>query len=106
MPIGGRKQSVERATDALQASKDARKEISQLRGRVEHLKHVTRAMWSILSERVGVTQAELSAEVEKLEAAEREPAVAEKCVKCSRTLQQGSGFCIYCGAEVQKKDLF
>lgn len=106
MPIGVKKQSAERAADALMASKDAQKEMTMLRAHVDHLKHVSQAMWNILRERLDIRDEDLATEVKRLADLEKTPAVAEKCRECSRTLQQGSEFCIYCGAQVAKKALF
>lgn len=82
-------------------------EVAALRGQVARLRTTLRALWTVVSHRLGLEDAELIQALEAVEAEEknqREP--SPLCSQCSRPIQENSAFCIYCGAKVEHRRLF
>jgi len=76
---------------------------SETADRVETLVLLNMAMWSILEEKLGVTEAELAARVERIDLEDgrldgRHSAPPARCAACGRTVAARHRHCIYCGA--------
>ena len=85
---------------AIQTRAD-RAEIHNLKKKVEEQRLFLKAMWGIVKDKFSLDDeilGKMVCEIEKKE--ETESYVAEECGSCGRALQQGSSFCIYCGAKV------
>lgn len=74
-----------------------------LEKRLDHLVLANMAMWSLLSQRAGVTEAELRAEMERIDLLDgvqdgRVTPTPTLCSACGRTISARSSRCLYCGA--------
>src|SRR5262245_5233390 len=80
----------------------------EMNTRVERLVLVTEAMWELLSERTGLTVAELAERVRTLDAQDGHldgkrgaPAPSQvRCPSCQAVVPAGKTICQFCGAEV------
>lgn len=77
---------------------------------VEKLFMLTEALWTILKEKHGCTDAELVQRVQEIDLRDgkldgRVAKVNPDCPKCSRKLMGKRPICLYCGAEVARVDL-
>lgn len=77
---------------------------------VEKLFMLTEALWTILKEKHGCTDAELVQRVQEIDLRDgkldgRVAKVNPDCPKCSRKLMGKRPVCLYCGAEVARVDL-
>ena len=97
----------ETAFDALSQSKQAQQELVALRAQVARLRYAVQGMWELLKAKCGVTDQQLMELMKRGEETGRRAArVAETCPQCARALQAGSEVCIYCGAKVERRELF
>lgn len=92
---------------------DARNEISNLRDTVAGLKRqgekqavLLRAMFALLSERIGLTEAELLARFQLLESAKGANPPAIVCTQCGRLINLRHNRCLHCGAVRQVESAF
>jgi len=98
------------AHTAAQAEGQAQRAISsvdELEARLDRLALVTEALWTLLRERVGMTDEELIARVREVDLSDgvldgkvKHP--ASTCPGCGRTLSRRHVRCIYCGAEARR----
>jgi hypothetical protein len=77
---------------------------------VEKLFMLTEALWTILKEKHGYTDAELVQRVQEIDLRDgkldgKVAKVNPDCPKCSRKLMGKRPVCLYCGAEVARVDL-
>ena len=77
---------------------------------VEKLFMLTEALWTILKEKHGCTDAELVQRVQEIDLRDgkldgKVAKVNPDCPKCSRKLMGKRPVCLYCGAEVARVDL-
>lgn len=94
--------------DARRASQDAQLRSRQLEARCDRALLVCEALWTLLRDKMGVTEEELVDRVNqvdlsdgKLDGKVRRPAV--DCPKCRRKVARRFPRCVYCGAEVEKE---
>ena len=82
---------------------------AELQDRIERLVLVTEAMWELMSERFGVTVADLAARVRDIDARDghidgRRGTVADaapiRCPSCQAVVPAGKTTCQFCGAGV------
>ena len=92
---------------------DARRTISNFRDTVADLeRHVEkqasllRALYSLLSERLGLTDAELLARFQEIDAGRGEREAAIRCAACGRPVNLRHNRCLYCGATRQVTSAF
>ena len=106
----GQHRRIERARDeAEQARLDVRElqyEVERLAERADKALLVAETLWTVLVDKVGISEAELLARFEELDlkgdkdgAAAPEPA---RCPSCDRVLSKRRANCIYCGQEVER----
>jgi DNA-directed RNA polymerase subunit RPC12/RpoP len=62
------------------------------------LRQINMAMWALLKDRLGVTDADLMAYVEKIQS-EAPASKLMECPACHRKILSNSVACIYCGAK-------
>jgi hypothetical protein len=77
---------------------------------VEKLFMITEALWTILKEKHGCTDAELVQRVQEIDLRDgkldgKVAKVKPDCPKCGRKLMGKRPVCLYCGAEVARVDL-
>ena len=89
----------------------AEQRIEALEERVDKLSLLSYALWSLLEEKVEVTEAELMARVQELDLKDgkldgRVASGIINCPHCDRPLSQRHRKCMYCGYELQGGDGF
>jgi hypothetical protein len=81
----------------------------------DHLRQlllITEAMWSLLSERTGVTVADLRTRMAEIDAVDgavdgrRGPTPPSPCPSCGAMVDRTRSTCAFCGAEVPGRDPF
>jgi hypothetical protein len=82
---------------------------AELRDDIERLTLITRAMWELLSEQSGVTEADLMARVQEVDlrdgvADNRLAPVPRDCTRCGRPNTPSRTKCIYCGEKLAVTD--
>ena len=97
--------------DALSASTsaaEAQRSLSSLRDVVadlqQHVKQqatLLRAMYSLLAERLGLTDAELLARFQEIDAQRGQRPAAVLCAECGKPIDLRHNRCLYCGATRQ-----
>ena len=101
--ISGAQSAASRAhTEAQRARGDAARDVRDLEARLDSLTLTTMAMWSLLGERLGITEDELAARVRELDLRDgrldgRYTAPPAVCAECGRTFAAKRDRCIYCG---------
>jgi hypothetical protein len=102
-----RQSSGESRSDSLEAR--LRWRDAGLDDKLEHLLLVSEAMWELLSERAGVTEAELAAKILEIDARDgkvdgkhgvSEDAPLVHCASCQAVVPRGMLKCQFCGADV------
>ena len=99
---------------ALQANTDQRvtgsaERLTALEHRYERMHVITVALWALLKEHTGLTDADLKrfvADVEASEAQNRGAAGTMTCPKCSRVIRKSASKCVWCGAPVTTGNAF
>ncbi len=81
----------------------ARRDVRYLEGRLDRLTLVNAAMWSLMQEKLGLTEEELINRMVEIDISDGTPdgkitAGVRKCSKCGRTLAAKHRKCLYCGA--------
>lgn len=112
--FAGYLQSKTSGLSALQASSDQRitgatDRLAALEYRYERMHVVTVALWALLKEHTGLTDADLKRFVQQVEQAEsknRGAAATMTCEKCHRVNRKSATRCIWCGAAVTAGDAF
>ena len=97
MIMEGKKKAVE----ALAEVKNTQQGLVELSRQLKRQRAITKALWKIVSEKLGLTEEQLSevtAQVEEEESVNRK--VADLCPQCGRSLQDNHTACIYCGTPV------
>jgi hypothetical protein len=92
---------------------DARRDVSNVREAMATLKRqvdkqgsLLRALFAMLGERHGFTEAELLARFQTIEAAQREPHPVIACSECGRPISLQHNRCLYCGTARQVESAF
>jgi hypothetical protein len=87
--------------------------IAELEQRHEQLKLVTLALWALLRDHSGLKESELRRYVEQIDLLDgtRDGKVARKeqtstCSGCKRVVMGTAKVCVYCGAAVQRQNMF
>lgn len=93
-------------------SKRTDREVQFLEDRFERLSLVCMAMWSLLQDKTGATEADLLERVQTIDLMDGRidgkatKVGVVKCVKCDRPMSDRHLKCIYCGAEKQTSSAF
>jgi hypothetical protein len=91
-----------------EAQKDIRllrEAVGDLQRRLEKQAVLLRALFTLLNERQGLTEAEVLDRFRRVEA-ERAGAPAQKCAECGRAVNQRIHRCFYCGAACEVESAF
>jgi RNase P subunit RPR2 len=101
----------ERSQDRKTDANDER--VRELEQRHEQLKLVTLALWSLLRDRLGLSEAELRRYVEQIDLLDgkkdgKAPTPHEKtfCEGCNRSVIGTSAVCVYCGTPLKRVTSF
>ncbi|HKQ48422.1 MAG TPA: hypothetical protein VJZ71_10165 [Phycisphaerae bacterium] len=86
-------------------ARDAKRDASVLEERLDRLTLMSAAMWSLLSERLGVVEDELVKRVQELDLSDGKldgkiGLNIGECPKCRRQLSKRHRRCLYCGHEL------
>ena len=102
-------QSQIRATQAKVESasnrtKDVRDSVLKLEDRTDRLALTTMAMWALMSEKLGITEADLEAKIQEIDLSDgrldgKVRVQAKTCPSCNRKLSKRHNKCMYCGAD-------
>jgi hypothetical protein len=82
-----------------------REVVADLQRRVEKQAVLVRALFTLLSVKQGITEAELLDRFRRVEA-ERASAQVKKCGQCGRTVNERTHRCLYCGAVCEVESAF
>jgi hypothetical protein len=104
------KQNRDGGESVSRAATDVRAQNEIIQCDVEKLFMLTEALWTILKEKHGCTDAELVQRVQEIDLRDgkldgKVAKVNPDCPKCSRKLMGKRPVCLYCGAEVARVDL-
>lgn len=96
---------------ARQDATQARETAVELERRLEKLALLTRAMWTLVQERTGVTEDDLARRATEIDLLDgradgRASVRASMCTRCNRTVAARHPRCIYCGEERLTDTLF
>lgn len=80
---------------------------AKLNSRIDALVLVNMAMWSLIQERLGLTDADLEGRIRELDLRDgrldgRSTPQVSTCAACGRTLSIRHNRCLYCGSEALK----
>jgi hypothetical protein len=94
-----------------QTAEQARDAARRLEDRVNRLTLINMALWSLLKERVKLTDEELSQRVQELDLSDghldgKVHVTVRVCPQCGRNLSQKHVRCLYCGFEPSDQDAF
>jgi hypothetical protein len=83
---------------------DLRSALDDLRTRTERLALVNMALWSLLRDRLGVSDEDLEKRIEEVDLSDGKldgkiTRTVVKCLRCSRMVSRRHKKCLYCGAE-------
>jgi hypothetical protein len=104
------KQNRDGSESVSRSATDVRAQNEIIQCDVEKLFMLTEALWTILKEKHGCTDAELVQRVQEIDLRDgkldgKVAKVNPDCPKCSRKLMGKRPVCLYCGAEVARVDL-
>lgn len=99
--IAGAKAS---ANVAAAQSRGVKTEIHQIKRRADRQALTTMAIWALLSEKLGVTEADLEAKIREIDLSDGKldgqvRVETNTCGQCNRKLSKRHTKCMYCGAE-------
>lgn len=82
-------------------------ELEELRARLDRMALFTEALWQILTQRVGIEEAELLEAVRALDLSDgkldgKVKPTAVTCPSCERVIAKRRHQCIYCGTEIAR----
>ncbi len=85
-------------------------ESTVLRDKVERMALVNAAMWSLISDKLGITADELMAKIREVDAMDgradgKISSNAKSCPKCNRIMNSTTGNCLYCGYTPPPSDI-
>jgi hypothetical protein len=112
VPVGQSTSLVDPSTESTKLA-DVQGELANLRNAVADLKRqiekqsiLLRAIFALLSTRVGIREDELLAEFQRLESASSASAPTIMCMQCCRPINLRHNRCLYCGAIRQVESAF
>ena len=91
------------AEQASNAANEATLKVAKLEGQVAKLTLVSHALFELMAERSGITEADLIAKVSEIDAREQataapgKPESPEFCEQCGRSYSKRHHHCFYCG---------
>lgn len=99
------------ASEAKVQAEQAVDRMRELEVAVSHMALACQAMWELLRERAGVTDAELLAKIKEVDLRDgvadgRMRPVVVNCPKCGKPSNTKHSQCMYCGAAIPKPHVF
>jgi hypothetical protein len=82
-----------------------REAVADLQRRLEKQAVLAQALFTLLSAKQGLTEAELLGRFRRIEV-EKAGATAKKCPECGRAVNQRTHRCLYCGAACEVESAF
>ena len=104
-----------RIRDTESRASDTRNDLAttdrELRRRIDGLMLINMAMWSILEEKLGVSEQQLAERVKEIDLRDgkldgRIATEGAQCPRCSRIMSVRHNRCMYCGEDAPKKKVF
>jgi hypothetical protein len=97
---------MQEALDAQSKASSVQTQLLELRREHEQLKLLTRALWSLLKETQGLTDADLRRHLAVQEGAKKKAATAQywNCPECRHQVPQSVKTCPYCGHQSAPED--
>jgi hypothetical protein len=100
-----------KASASMRQAERAGDRVAELEERVDRMALLNLALWSILKEKLGLTDDEITQRVETLDLQDGKldgkiSGTPIDCQDCGRTLHQRHRKCLYCGFEMEKKSGF
>lgn len=99
----------QRMADEAHGSRIARAQrgVEAVEDRFEKLLLMTEAVWELLSERAGVTDADLLAKLQEIDARDgtvdgRRAGMVQRCESCHAAIEKGRATCLFCGHPAPK----
>ncbi len=94
-----------KAANARSQASSAQEQTEQLEARLESLQLTTAAMWSLLRDRLGVSEAELIERMRQIDLLDgkadgKMSARVLECAACKRTMSTRFKRCVYCGSPI------
>ncbi len=94
-----------KASTARTQAQTAQEQAEQLESRLEALQLASAAMWSLLRDRLGVTEAELIERMRQIDLLDgkadgKMSARVLECAACKRTMSTRFRRCVYCGTPI------
>ena len=74
--------------------------------RIAKLQIIAQAMWQILEEKMGVTEAELVQRITEIERAAANKTEAHECAACGRVTKASAPKCMYCGTPLVRASIW
>jgi DNA-directed RNA polymerase specialized sigma54-like protein len=102
----GKDQVSEQASEALSQAKLLQQVIGNLRTQLRHQQALTQAIWTLIRQKLEFGDDELARIVQEIESLQPMPRKADLCASCNRPLPDTAIACIYCGAKVERRQLF
>ncbi|MFN8609030.1 MAG: hypothetical protein U0931_15960 [Vulcanimicrobiota bacterium] len=100
--IGAAKAEAAQAQRNAEGAQDA---LRKLERRLETVVQINRALWSFVSDKLQISEAQLVARVQELgQAGSSSPAAA--CGDCGRPVGKSQARCMYCGTEKKLESIF
>lgn len=105
--MGTRAKTLELAVDASNQAKMMQQELGRLQRQLKRQRAITQALWQLVREKLALAEDDLFRLAVEIERAEKDgPRIAELCPHCGRSLQENHLSCIYCGAEIKRREQF
>jgi hypothetical protein len=107
--VGGGSPSLADSADLAAAKSrlsDLRDELADLKRKLDRQATLLQAMFTLLSERLGLTEADLLAAFQDTELNRSESVAPVLCVECGKPVNLRHNRCLYCGAARQVKSAF
>jgi hypothetical protein len=97
-------QAQSQADEAARTAKRGEDRVASLERRIDALVLASVSMWSILEEKLGVTEAELTARMREIDLKDGKldgkiTGMVSACPSCGRVMSVRHPRCVYCGAE-------
>lgn len=94
------------ARNAQDRASQAQVQLAELQREHEQLKRLTRALWSLLKETQGLTDADLKRHLQTAQAANKDAARFWTCTGCRHEVPAAVATCPYCGQTPERAEAF
>lgn len=91
------------AASAQTEAEQAKIGVNQLNAELHRFAVANQALWELLCDKLGVTDNDLAAKIQEVEARQTEKHGAPICPQCHRPTLQHQAKCMYCGSPIDLK---